>query len=632
MAQTLETLRIEIETQLSDLRRDMEKARSVTRKSSRQISGSMDKIKKSSARAAAGFRKFRGAIAIAAGAGGLALMGKRALELADSLDKTSLKLDVNVETLQELQFASKLAGVQTTALNVGLQRFLRRVAEARNGTGVLGKEVVRLGLALNHTDGTAREGTEIFKDYLEIINKTESGQERLRLAFQAFDTEGVALVNVANLGARELERLAKQARDLGIVLDKQAIARLVETKDKISILSDQINVNLAQALSDILPLFDSMAGAVATVTSGISRFFEVFHFAEARSEITKLTRELFDLDNQIRILQERRPGMNIGLNLPPLEELQERRRELLARKAAIREEQSAKREAEARVRTRRAVTGAPSAVGLSKDEVQETKDLLAQINMEFLSATDQRIEIAKLERDERIAALKAVKATSEELAKAQTQIERIFTIERDEIRNEAIEKEKEAQLERKEAFDDVLEGMSESFSRAFADMLLSGEFTFQSLARSFARDFIAKAINDLAKAGLTALVTSAGGAEGGFGKALTRIFGSGKAHGGDVGAGRPFLVGERGPEIFRPNKSGTIVPSGGVAGGGGQVIVNINNSGTPMRVTNVREQKRDMLRLIEVSVDNQIDRSIRGGKGRRAIQQTFRVTPRGTVS
>lgn len=40
-----------------------------------------------------------------------------------------------------------------------------------------------------------------------------------------------------------------------------------------------------------------------------------------------------------------------------------------------------------------------------------------------------------------------------------------------------------------------------------------------------------------------------------------------KANGGPVTAGRPYLVGERGPELMVPNRSGSIVPNGAMGGG-----------------------------------------------------------------
>ena len=52
----------------------------------------------------------------------------------------------------------------------------------------------------------------------------------------------------------------------------------------------------------------------------------------------------------------------------------------------------------------------------------------------------------------------------------------------------------------------------------------------------------------------------------------------GRAVGGPVGAGMPYIVGEKGPELFVPNMNGTIIPNGGGSGGGsmgGGTTVNI---------------------------------------------------------
>lgn len=47
----------------------------------------------------------------------------------------------------------------------------------------------------------------------------------------------------------------------------------------------------------------------------------------------------------------------------------------------------------------------------------------------------------------------------------------------------------------------------------------------------------------------------------------------GRAGGGPISAGRPYIVGERGPEIFMSRSSGSIVPNHAIGGGGASVIV-----------------------------------------------------------
>jgi hypothetical protein len=53
-----------------------------------------------------------------------------------------------------------------------------------------------------------------------------------------------------------------------------------------------------------------------------------------------------------------------------------------------------------------------------------------------------------------------------------------------------------------------------------------------------------------------------------------------RAMGGPVSAGSPYLVGERGPELFMPRTSGSIYPNDAMGMGGANVIVNVDASGT----------------------------------------------------
>lgn len=64
-----------------------------------------------------------------------------------------------------------------------------------------------------------------------------------------------------------------------------------------------------------------------------------------------------------------------------------------------------------------------------------------------------------------------------------------------------------------------------------------------------------------------------------IGSAITKAF-KGKAEGGPVLQGHSYLVGERGPEIFKANTSGTIIPNnrlGGVGGSGDSINIVVNN-------------------------------------------------------
>ena len=44
-------------------------------------------------------------------------------------------------------------------------------------------------------------------------------------------------------------------------------------------------------------------------------------------------------------------------------------------------------------------------------------------------------------------------------------------------------------------------------------------------------------------------------------------------------ANTPYIVGERGPELFMPGRSGTVIPNDALGGGSTSVVVNVDASG-----------------------------------------------------
>jgi phage-related minor tail protein len=87
-------------------------------------------------------------------------------------------------------------------------------------------------------------------------------------------------------------------------------------------------------------------------------------------------------------------------------------------------------------------------------------------------------------------------------------------------------------------------------------------------------DFTQSIIMDLLKIQLRAAATQLfNSVLGTFGFGLP-----GRAAGGPVTAGQPYIVGEQGPEVFLPTSSGTIVPNNKIGGqaGGNQTNIQYN--------------------------------------------------------
>ncbi len=84
----------------------------------------------------------------------------------------------------------------------------------------------------------------------------------------------------------------------------------------------------------------------------------------------------------------------------------------------------------------------------------------------------------------------------------------------------------------------------------------------------------------------------------------------GFANGGRPPVGRPSIVGEKGPELFVPDKAGTIIPNHQL-GGSTNVVVNVDASGSS--VEGDEAQGRELGRLISVAVQSEIVQQQRPG-------------------
>ena len=112
---------------------------------------------------------------------------------------------------------------------------------------------------------------------------------------------------------------------------------------------------------------------------------------------------------------------------------------------------------------------------------------------------------------------------------------------------------------------------------ALDNFVRTGKLSFKSLARSIIQDLIAIQL----RASATGLFKSLFGmyASGGFGTG--NAFGNADlggflADGGSANANTPYVVGERGPELFVPRSSGTVIPNHALAGAGGTTMVTNN--------------------------------------------------------
>ena len=111
----------------------------------------------------------------------------------------------------------------------------------------------------------------------------------------------------------------------------------------------------------------------------------------------------------------------------------------------------------------------------------------------------------------------------------------------------------------------VFDSVFGNLSSAIDNFVKTGKLSMKDLARSIIQDLIAIQMKAAALSFLKGAFGIATGPnasnDGWFANVYQATGATGKATGGPVSAGSPYIVGERGPELFMPSGSGTIIPN-----------------------------------------------------------------------
>jgi tape measure domain-containing protein len=167
------------------------------------------------------------------------------------------------------------------------------------------------------------------------------------------------------------------------------------------------------------------------------------------------------------------------------------------------------------------------------------------------------------------------------------------------------------------------QAFSQDLAGGIIDFVDTGIQKFDELAANFLKNIAKMILQMMILNGL-----KAGLGPGGLGLLTFR------ANGGPVSSGSPYVIGERGPELFVPTGSGYIVPNHSmpsVAGSGGGTTVNVYNQASG---TTTRQQERNNGlggKEIDIYIEQIVQRGISSGRFDAAMGQSFGASRAGRI-
>lgn len=502
---------------------------------------------------------------------------RQAIDNADELGKFAQKAGMTTEAMSSMAVSARLADVSNATLKTGLRALANTAEEAQKGNNKAADAFKAIGVSVTDANGKLKGTDQLFAEVSKKMAGYEDSAQKTALANDLMGRSGAELLPMMN-GLSETADLAKK---LGATLDKDTAQGAEKFNDNLTLMrisSEAMGMKIAQVL---LPTLGQLTDKMVTAATDTRKLESAARVADTGLKllVTGATIGVAVFDNL---------GRNIGAVAAAL--VQAAQGNFSAAWRILTE-----RAQEARVDLQDTIDGVKATWDSTSSEIagkaEATGEKLAAPTLKarekVKKATD---EVAKMQyqaflaeqaiQKEANAATQKYYADRGEVITAATAKEADDKAKMWQQVNEFNDKQREAEDERERVAngvgdavqkqDNAWRALGGTISSFFEKAILDGtKFSgvLQAIGRDIAQIMLRKSVTEPLAEGISNAAKPLGDSIGDFFKGMFR------AEGGAVSGGSPYIVGERGPELFVPGASGAIVPNDALGGGGGNTFM-----------------------------------------------------------
>lgn len=450
----------------------------------------------------------------------LAALGRQSFNYIDTLGKTSDQLGVSVGFLQAFQIASEEAGGSSEGANKALLKFSKNIGEAGRGLKTQADLFNDLGVSIRDSEGNLKGTEQLLLETADGISSLGTSAEKNSALTNLFGRSGQQLFGIIDQGGDSIKALEEKMIELGIGISGSAVDGVERFNDTTNILSRQLNSlkdNVFAAFTPILQTF-------------VNQFTTMFkEFANNQGGI-----EAFSQSLATNIID------SVNIALLSFQEL------VLGTSRMVASVQ------EAGLRLTNVFGGNNEAIEALRARQQQFEETTVNGFTNVMTQVSGYRNLIGTAVEAQNTLTNGVETLADTTTTAFTNV------------LSPLEKYKQELGKTGEAIENAGVKSMKKFEDTLVDGLMTGKFAFKDFASFVIKELLRIAVQKLIVDKLT----------GGFTSFLGG-FGGKKAKGGTVTGNKPYLVGERGAELFVPNKTGTIVANNQLStasGGMGQNV------------------------------------------------------------
>lgn len=556
-----------------------------TKRAFQSVNRSLTGVSSSVSRVLAGFAPL-------IGAAGFGALTAQSLKSVDALAKTADKLTITTESLASLQLLTDLySSASAPAMSEALTKATKRLGEFNaTGGGAAAKWLEKLNL--DTAELATLKPDELFKRYAESVRGLNDRGQQLAAMSALMGDESRALIGIIDAGADVFDDAAETVDKFGTGIRRLDASRIEDANDSITLMQESIKGLGIEMGVKLAPHITRFINWMLDIEESLSSLSE----EQLVNRLTDIGDRLEKINNTVDYLD--RTGNKRGLGL------HEERLELLLKEAELEERLNNLRNKDRGPRNNGA-----AGTTFGQDQLQEEQQRAAE-RLQFeedndrqrLAAKFERLNISLLSEQDRLRfdleekefiieeAFQQGLATDAERKEVLLAINQEYEDKITESNQKALDSRVEAQARVNQKIGQMqlaLAHQSIGFlnlvagkNKAVGKLIIVAQKGLAIAQATISTEVAAVKALELgpvygppAAATMRALGAVSIALIAGTG--IVQLAGK-REQDGPVSQNLPYLVGERGPEIFTPNSSGNIISN-----------KNIENIGGPTNIINV---------------------------------------------
>lgn len=186
----------------------------------------------------------------------------------DRVDKLSQKIGISRKAFQEWDFILSQSGARVEGLQMSVKTLARAADEAQQGTESYAESFERLGISITDTNGKMKDQEVLFNETFSALSDLESETERTALASELLGRSATELAPAFNQGSEAIEKMRKEAHELGLVMSDDMIDSGVILTDNLDKLKRVGKGLFLEIFSGVVPALNNATNALTEWITG----------------------------------------------------------------------------------------------------------------------------------------------------------------------------------------------------------------------------------------------------------------------------------------------------------------------------------------------------------------------------